>query len=138
MLIFVLGCLAGGLGTRVYDAHRATVFLRGGAKSYLDAMEKKVTRRLNLDPGQQAEVHQDFLLNLEGRKRLQAQNQPEIRELNQQTIQQIKAVLRPDQWQVFRENLTKAGRRFGRPDLLPATPSSMPEPTAPSSGTGAE
>jgi hypothetical protein len=113
MLIFVLGCLAGVFGSLAVVHHRVEVMLRRGSPAYEQLLERRLSRGLHLDPGQRERLHETFMTNIEERKKIQAQLQPQMRALTDQTRQQIKAILTPEQMQQFRHNLVEFRRRFG-------------------------
>lgn len=143
LLVFVLGCAAGILVSSIYFSHRAAVFLQRGAPAFVEVLERRMTQGLNLDANQKEQIHQIFMDNLQERKKLQAQIQPQVQALNWQTVRQIKTVLRPEQMEAFHGNLAEFRRRFGRnrpgiQALDPDTPTVMensltnPPPAQPS------
>ena len=125
VLIFVLGGLAGVFAALAVVHHRSTVFLQRGSLAYEQLLERNLSRGLHLDPAQRERFHEAFLANIEERKKIQAQVQPQMRALNGQTRQQIKSLLTTDQLQRFRHNLVEFRRRFG-PSGLGGEPSDRP------------
>jgi hypothetical protein len=117
LLVFFLGVLAGALIAAVHFKHRATVFFQRGTPAYVELLEHHLTRGLALDDTQRQEIHEAFLQNIEERKKLQAQIQPQVQELNMGTMREIRSVLRPDQLATFRDNLAEFRQRTGRPAL---------------------
>jgi hypothetical protein len=132
-LVFLLGVLAGSLITAVHFKHRATLFFQRGTPAYVELLERSLTRGMTLDDAQRQQIHDSFLQNIEGRKKLQAQIQPQVRELNQETMQQIRSILRPDQVATFQENLAAFRRRFGQ---AAATARDMDQPAEASQPVG--
>ena len=114
LLVFLLGCAAGTLASSAFFIHRGAVFLQRGAPAYVDILERRLTRGLSLDATQKTQIHDAFMSNLEERKKLQLQIQPQVRDLNQQTFRQIKTILHPDQVEGFQKNLAELHRRLGR------------------------
>jgi hypothetical protein len=117
ILIFVLGGLAGAFVSLAVVHHRTTVLLKRGSLAYEEMLERHLSHGLNLDPSQQERFHDVFMSNIEARKKIQAQIQPQMRALNGQTGQQLRSILTPDQLQKFRHNLVEFRRRFGSPGL---------------------
>lgn len=115
ILVFVLGCAAGSLGSSIYFSHRLEVMLRHGSATYVEMLERRTTRGLNLDANQKEKIHALFMDNLEQRKKVQAQIQPQIKALNMQTRREIRALLRPEQLETFRNNLQQMRQRLGPP-----------------------
>ena len=113
ILVFLLGCLAGGLASSVFFIHRSTVFLQRGAPAYMELLERRLGRGIHLGEDQKDQIHQIFMKNLDERKKLQAQIQPQVQELNHATLRQIRQVLRPDQEKAFERNLDDFRHRFG-------------------------
>lgn len=117
VLIFALGGLAGAFVSRAIVHHRTAVFLKRGSVAYEELLEDHLSRGLHLDADQRSRFHEIFMANIEERKRIQAQVQPQMRALNGQTTQQIRALLTPEQMQEFRHNIVEFRRRFGSPGL---------------------
>jgi hypothetical protein len=114
ILIFLFGCLAGAVSTSIFFHHRMLIVLQHPAASLSAALEKRLTRNLNLDANQQQQIHGYFLENLDRRKELQKQNKPEVQLLNHRTLQEIVADLRPDQAEQFRKNVRESRQRSWR------------------------
>jgi hypothetical protein len=119
ILVFVLGGLAGAFISLAVVHHRTTVILKRGSLAYEQMLEWHLSHGLNLDPGQRDRFHQAFMSNIEERKEIQAQIQPQMRTLNEQTGQEIRSILTPDQLLQFRHNLADFRRRFGAPGFNP-------------------
>jgi len=56
LLIFILGALAGSLGTGVYIKHRIGEFVRGGPPPLMHSLMKKMSHQLNLTEEQETEI----------------------------------------------------------------------------------
>jgi hypothetical protein len=126
LLVFVLGALAGGLVASVYFVHRTTVLIQRGPSAFVELMEGRMTRNLDLDAGQKQKIHSILMQALEDRKRLQATIQPDVQRLNFQTVQEIQSVMRPEQASLFHQNLIEYRKRFGA--LAPPPRNSLPGP----------
>jgi hypothetical protein len=119
ILVFVLGGFAGAFISLAVVHHRTTVFLKRGSLAYEQMLEWHLSHGLHLDPDQRERFHQAFMTNIEERKEIQAQIQPRMRTLNEQTGREIRSILTPDQLQQFRSNLADFRRRFGPPGFNP-------------------
>jgi len=128
ILIYVFGCLSGGVAVSIIVHHRILAILQHPALAATEAMERHLTENLHLDPTQKTEVHGYFMENLQQRKVLQKQIQPQIKTLNQQTVDQITAVLHPDQAVIFHQNVDLLRKKFA---TLSSDQSSAPAPSIP-------
>ena len=117
VLIFIFGAVSGGLCASLIIHHRNLVLIRGGPAALAQLFERRLTRNLHLDATQQQQIDDAVMKNLAGRRDLQKTIQPQIRALNQQTLAEMNAVLKPDQQQMLRENLAEFHQRFG-PNLF--------------------
>jgi hypothetical protein len=135
ILVFVLGCLSGWFGASVVHYRETTQFLQGGPEAVAKLLETRLTRNLHLDAGQQQQVHQYFIDNLVQRRQLQMQIQPQVQLLNRETFQKINAILRPDQQEIFRQNITLFRQRTGKSPFNP-NPAIQPLPDAATNGSG--
>ena len=134
ILIYVFGCFSGAISTSIFFHHRMLAFLQHPAVALSAALEKRLTGNLGLDANQKQQVHAYFLENLQQRKELQKEIQPQVQTLNRQTIQQVRAILRPDQAERFQQNIDKFRKRVeaiasnqnaenpSAPKVEPATP----------------
>jgi len=114
VLIFILGCICGGLLTSVIVHKRMAAILNGGPQAVAAALEQHLTRRLNLDEGQRAQVHEILQANVQQRQQIIAPIAPVIKALNQKTFQQISAILRPDQQEKFHRVVAEFRQNYGR------------------------
>jgi len=133
ILVFILGCLSGSLGTFVFVAHRTTVLLHRGAPAFAELVERRMTRHLDLDAAQKEKIQQFLVQNIDSRKQLQGQIQPDVQRLNFQTIQQIRSILRPDQARIFYDNLADYRKHLARAALPPGA-ANQPVPEIPADG----
>ena len=114
ILIFILGWFGGALTTIVIARHRALVQLQRGPEALAIVLERQTTRNLGLNDDQKNQLHTLFVENLRQRMELQKQVQPQVKAVNRQTMQEIDALLTPDQQQRFHDNLVLFKDRFGR------------------------
>lgn len=114
ILIFVLGFTAGAVCASIYAHRKLTAFLQHPGAVAEAALEKRLTRHLDLDENQKQQIHAYFMENLQQRKDLNKQIQPQTRMVNQQTFQAIIATLHPDQQERFRQNIEEFRNRFGK------------------------
>jgi len=112
ILIYIFGCFTGGVSTSIFFHHKMLDFLKHPAVAMLAVQEKRLTGNLGLDDNQKRQVHEYFLENLQQRREVQKQIQPQIQMVNRQTMQQITAILRPDQAQLFHQNVEKFVKRL--------------------------
>jgi hypothetical protein len=121
MLVFALGCLAGAFLCLAVVHHRVVDMLQKGSPAYEEFLEKNLSRGLHLDPDQREQFHEALVANIKARKKIQEQVQPQIQPqiqaVNEQTRQQIKDILKPEQLAALRHNLEEFRRRFGAPGL---------------------
>jgi hypothetical protein len=131
ILIFIFGFCAGAVCTSLLAQRKALVFLQHPAVVMSAALETRLTGNLNLDATQKQQVHDYFMQNLEHRRELQTQIQPQVQLANLETFQQIYTILRPDQQQRFHQNLSEYRKRLGKNILNQnARPQNQVEPGA--------
>jgi len=114
ILIFALGVTSGVVGSSIFAQRKMAAFLQRPGLTLMNAMEKRLTRNLDLDADQKQLIHEYFMDNLRQHKQLQALIQPQVRQLNHTTVQQIRAALRPDQQVLFDQNLKDLHNRFSQ------------------------
>jgi hypothetical protein len=129
ILVFILGWFGGALSTLIVVHHRILVMARHDPEPLAKLLERQTTRNLGLTDDQKKQLHAIFVSNLSQRMELQKQIQPQVKVVNSQTLQQIDAMLTPDQQQTFHDNLLKFKRRFGR------NPFNMKEEDQPAAST---
>jgi LPS O-antigen subunit length determinant protein (WzzB/FepE family) len=133
VLIFILGFASGTVGSSIFFHRKLAAFLQHPGAVAEAALEKRLTRHLDLDENQKKQIHAYFLENLQQHKELNKQIQPQMRLANQQTFQEINATLRPDQQERFRQNIEEFRNRFakvaatGDLENLPPTGSAPPK-----------
>lgn len=114
LLIFILGFTSGLVAASIFVHRKFEAFLKHPEAVAEATLEKRLTSHLELDPNQKQQIHAIFARNLEERKQLNQQIQPQVRMANLGTFQEINAILRPDQQQRFRENIEQFRNRFGK------------------------
>jgi len=129
VLIFILGFTSGVVCSSIFVHRKMAAFLQHPGAVAEAALEKRLTKHLDLDADQKQKIHAYFMDNQQQRKELTRQIQPQVRALNVATFQQITAVLHPDQQERFRQNVEEFRNRFGKAaasadaDNLPPPPS---------------
>jgi len=141
ILIFIFGFLSGVVCSAIYAEHKVTAFLKHPAVTLMAAMERNLTKNLDLDDKQKKQIHDYFMENLRQHKLLQAQIQPQVQLLNQATVKQITAALRPDQQERFNKNLDELHQRFWQYATTsdagnPSEPVAPPNAIGTNSGSG--
>jgi hypothetical protein len=141
ILIYIFGCFSGAVSTSIFFHHKMLEFLKHPGVAELAVLEKQLTGNLGLDDDQKKQVHACFLENLEQRKELQKQIQPQVQALNRQTRQEITAILHPGQVELFNQNIEKFRKRwaptaFNQNAENPSAPQVQPTSPATNSGTG--
>jgi hypothetical protein len=117
ILIFILGWGGGALTTLVIARHKALALIQmtqHNPEALAIVLERQTTRNLSLTDDQKTHLHALFVENLSQRMELQKQVQPQVKAVNRQTLQEIDALLTPDQQQRFHDNLVLFKARFGR------------------------
>jgi hypothetical protein len=114
VLVFILGWFGGALTTIIIARHKALAIAQHNPEAITIMLERQTTHNLGLNDDQKKQLHALMMDNVKQRLELQKQIQPQVRSINQQTLQQIDAVLTPDQQERFRENLVLFKDRFGR------------------------
>ena len=133
VLVFLFGCASGWLSRSMVAYHQTSTFLQRGPEGVAKLLERRMTHDLDLDANQQQQIHACFMENVNQRRQLQLQIQPQIQLLNRQTLQQINAVLRPDQRERFQANLVEFRQRFGK---SPFNPNAESQPASPPANPG--
>jgi hypothetical protein len=142
VLVFILGWFGGALTTMIIARHKAFAMMQAGPEPLARLLERQTTRNLGLNDSQKIQLHTLLVEYLKQRLDLQKQIQPQVRTLNGQTLQQIDAVLTPDQQQHFRDNLVLLKQHYGRnpfnvgQDGKPSPPDAQ-TPPSPGSETNA-
>ena len=137
ILIFVFGFFSGIVVSSIVVKHKMAEFLKHPMVAISAALEKRLTGNLNLDADQKKQVDAYFKENLQRRRELQMQIQPQVQAANQTTFQEIKAVLRPDQAERFQTNVDALRQRIAK-FTSDANSEFLPQPVspAPSSSSG--
>jgi hypothetical protein len=114
LLIFLFGWLCGAISTSLYIHHRVVQAFQRGPEGLADAVQRPLERGLNLTEDQQLKFHQELVTYFRQRSVLQKQIQPQIETLNQQSIQEVDAFLKPEQQTRLSLNLEKLRANTGR------------------------
>jgi hypothetical protein len=114
ILIFILGWAGGTLTTIAVARHKMLTLAQHGPEAVAIVLERQTTRNLGLNEDQKTKLHALIVENVRQRMEFQKQIQPQVHDVNRQTMQQIDALLTPDQQQRFQDNLVLFKDRFGR------------------------
>jgi hypothetical protein len=139
MLIYFFGCFSGAVSTSIFFHHKMIEFLQHPAVAASKALEKRLTGNLGLDANQKQQVDDYFLDNLQQRRELQKQIHPQIQVLNGQTVQEIVTILRPDQRELFHQNVDKFREHLGANAFNPNVEnlfSPVVQPVGPATNSG--
>lgn len=115
LLVFVLGALAGAFIALSFAHHRIAVALQRGSPAYEEFLERRLSRGLDLDATQRERFHEALTANIDARKKLQAQLQPQIQVINLETRRELRDILKPGQLATLRRNMQDFRLRFGSP-----------------------
>jgi hypothetical protein len=114
ILVFILGWFGGALTTLIIAHHRMLVVIQHDPESMARMLDRQTIHNLGLDEDRKRQLHALFVENIRQRLELQKQIQPQVKALNRQSLQEINALLTPDQQEHFHENLLVLKQRFGR------------------------
>jgi hypothetical protein len=128
LLVFALGCVSGALSASIFF-QQDSLRIQRNPEQAAAVLERHLTRRLDLDAGQQTQIRQILADYLKNRRQVQQQVQPEMQALNMQMMRQIRSVLHPDQLGPFHDNVADLRRRLAHVSLRPAPPEPMPDST---------
>jgi hypothetical protein len=136
LLVFLLGWTAGVLCHIIYAHHQVIQIIRNGTvpEAVAQMMERRMTYNLDLNSDQQQQIHGFIIQNLQQRRVLQVQIQPQVQQANRETLRQILSVLTPDQQTKLRDNIAEFRQRFGKnpfstsPSAGEAPPPANPPP----------
>ena len=117
LMVFGLGILAGAFLSLAFVHHRVVVALQRGSPAYEQMLERRLSRGMDLTPDQRQRFHEALVANIEQRKNLQLQLQPQIQEINQATRREFRDILQPAQLATLKDNLQDFRRRFGSPGI---------------------
>jgi len=117
MLVFALGVAAGLFLGFIVMHHRVAAALSHNSPAYEQLLERRLSRGLHLDDSQRERFHEALMTNIEQRKQLQMQLQPQVQALNLETRRELRSILTEQQLATFRQNLEDFRRRFGNPGL---------------------
>jgi Spy/CpxP family protein refolding chaperone len=122
-LVFLVGALAGSLGTGLYLRQKMEQFERGrhGGPERAAFLVKRFTRELDLTAAQQAEVRKIVEESEERIRAIRRRYLPEIREVIDQSFASLREKLDPEQQKKLSELHEKLERSRGPllPDRMP-------------------
>lgn len=115
LLVFVLGILAGSLGTEFYLKHRLAPLMKDPRAKKAFIM-KKLSKELDLTSDQQSKIEPLVEQMLEKRREYYLKNRPEVKTIFDQGFAQIREELNEDQKKKLDGLREKFHRRRGERD----------------------
>jgi len=115
LLVFVLGILAGSLGTGLYLKHRLAPLIKD-PRARKTFIMKKLSNELNLTSDQKRKIEPIVEQMLEKRREYYLKNRPEIKTIFDQGFTQIREELNEDQKKKLDGLREKFHRRRGERD----------------------
>jgi hypothetical protein len=115
LLVFVLGILAGSVGTGFYLKHRLAPLIKDPRARKAFIM-KKLSKELNLTSDQKSKIEPIVEQMLEKRREYYLKNRPEVKTIFDQGFAQISEELNEDQRQKLDGLREKFRRRRGERD----------------------
>ncbi len=129
LLVFLLGGIAGSLGTSIYMGKRFRTIMQGPPAFLIPKFIGKLERELNLSPQQQEQIRRTSAELREELNEFMEKNRPMAEEILDRHISSIKSVLEPGQqekMEKIREKMKQGmmrhghgrNRRMGNPDPI--------------------
>ena len=115
LLVFVLGILAGSLGTGFYLKHRLTSLIKE-PRARTTFIMKRLSKELNLTSDQKKKIDPIVEQMIEKRREYYLKNRPEIKTIMDQGFAQIREELNEDQKKKLDVLREKFHRRRGERD----------------------
>lgn len=112
LLVFVLGILAGSVGTGFYLKHRLVPLIKEPRARKAFIM-KRLSNKLNLTPDQQSKIEPIVNQMIEKRREYYRKTRPEIKTIMDQGFDQIKEQLNENQKKKLDELREKFKKRRG-------------------------
>jgi hypothetical protein len=116
VLIFILGWFGGALSTLIITRQKMQVLVRN-PQAMTMLLIRQTSRGLDLNDSQKSQFRTLLMQNVKERMHLQMEIQPQVWAFNRQTVQEVDALLTPNQQQKFQDNLLLFEARFGRNPL---------------------
>lgn len=116
LLVFVLGILAGSVGTGFYLKHRLAPLIKE-PRARKTFIMKRLSKELNLTSDQKTKIDPIVEQMLEKRREYYLKNRPEIKTIMDQGFAQIREELNEDQKKKLDGLREKFHRRRGERDL---------------------
>lgn len=120
LLIFILGALAGSLGTGLYIKHRIGEFTKGGPPPVLHLLMKKMSHQLDLTKEQEAKIEKIMEQTHRDISAFRERYHPEFEKIMDESFALIKETLDEEQktkLDEFQEELKKRRGRMGPPGM---------------------
>ncbi len=114
--IFLLGCVSGGVSYYLYRNHFTPAPAQHTPGTARRDIVEEMSQSLHLDAQQQQQLAAIIQQSRQRYSALSQQFRPQYEQIRSETDQAIRAILRPDQRQLFEETLEKMeARRRSRP-----------------------
>ncbi|MEZ4527585.1 MAG: hypothetical protein R2941_16820 [Desulfobacterales bacterium] len=114
LLVFLLGGLAGSLGTSIYMGKRFRTMMQGPPDFLIPKFIRKLERELELSPQQQVQLRRISAELREELDEFMEKNRPQAEEILDRHINSIKSVLKPDQQEKMEKIREKMKHRMMR------------------------
>jgi Spy/CpxP family protein refolding chaperone len=105
--IFVVGVIAGALGTNIYRENR----LSGSGGGMRGGGFERIIDKLNLSSEQRTQVNAIFEDARARLTELRNESQPRFREVRRQTDERLQSVLTQEQWEQFKQMMDESRKR---------------------------
>ncbi len=133
LVLFASGTVTGVFGTR-YLEDRGSIRIHGDPRHFATLALQRMTEDLNLTPQQQEKLRPIVMGTAEKLIAIRREQEPKIRKAIEESTEQTKAVLTPEQREKFLETLERikkrhrAMERFGPPPPPPGMEGFPPPP----------
>ncbi len=114
LLVFILGGIAGTLGTMCVCRHRGEWMMRGGPHAYTEAAVRRLDHALKLDAGQHRQVEAIVAEAHSEMRAVRKEAQPRLDAIFEKAVGRVSAILRPDQREKFEKIVQERRERKRR------------------------
>lgn len=114
LLVFILGALAGSLGTGMYMKHRIGEFVRGGPPTLMHSLMRRMSHQLKLTEEQETEIERIIEQANKDIAALRERYHPEFEKIMDKNFALIKETLGEEQKIKFEELQEELKNRRGR------------------------
>lgn len=125
ILIFILGVLAGSLGTQAFIKYRISKFMKRGHEARAEFIIERLSHVLELTDSQRAEIEKIIIETQKKLAEIEGQFRPRIQALMDDDFKQIRTLLNDDQKRKLDEFHEHLKERKG--PVFPPPPPPPPE-----------